>query len=438
MKKSQSDAIRPESRNADQPLSAWQRWVVYAIRFLLVLIILSVAGAISFYWLTNRPKAQRQKPPKQATLVEVTPVQAGTHRIVIGAMGTVIPARSIQLASQISGKIVEVNSQFIPGGRFRANQKILQIERKDYQLVVEQRLSDLAKSQSDLKVEMGQQSIARLEYELLAQEVEDRDKELLLRGPQLASARAVVSAVQASLEKARLDLKRTEIVAPFNAMVQSRGVDLGSHVSMGTSLAALVGTDRYWIQVSVPLDQIQWIAIPGVNSETGSSVRVFHETAWGSGVFRKGVVERLLASVETEGRMAQLIIAVDDPLELEASPEGRHPLILDAYVRAEIEARELEVVFRIDRTALRDGNQVWVMQADQTLDVRPVNIAWSGSNDVYLDNGLHDGDQLIVSDLAAPVPGMALRVADTQQSKVAAGEAASENAPQAPGVENRP
>jgi RND family efflux transporter MFP subunit len=382
-------------------------------RLLLGLIIFAAGAGISIYWLTNQPKAQRRPPKAQATLVEVSPVQTQTEKVVVRAMGPVVPVRSIQLASRVSGQIVEVSPQFIPGGHFKAGEKILQVEQKDYRLAVEQRKSELVKAQRDLKLEMGQQSVAQREYELLAQDVEEEDMELLLRQPQLEMTKAAVSAAEAVLEKAQLDLERTEIVAPFNTIVQSKNVDLGSHVSSGTVLASLVETDEYWVEVSTPVDELKWISIPGYNEKSGSAVRVYYESAWGKDAFRFGTVERLMTDLEPQGRMARLLIDVNDPLQLQANPGKRHPLILGSYVRVEIEGIEVPDIVKIPRTAVREANQVWVMSPDEKLEIRTVSIVWSGNDHVYVSDGLDDGDLLIMSSLGAPVQGMPLRTTDS-------------------------
>ncbi len=382
-------------------------------RLLLGVVILAVAVGITIYWMTHRPTAQRQPPRPEATLVEVSHVRAQAEKVVVRAMGPVVPVMNIQLASRVSGQIVEVSPQFIPGGHFKAGEKILQVEQKDYKLAVEQRKSELVQAQRDLKLEMGQQSVALRESELLAQEVREEDMELLLREPQLEMAKAAVSAAEAVLEKAQLDFERTAIVAPFNAIVQSKNVDLGSQVSPGSTLASLVGTDEYWVEVSVPVDELKWISIPGYNEKSGSAVRVYYESAWGKDAFRIGTVERLMTDLEPQGRMARLLIIVKDALQLQANPGKRRPLILGSYVRVEIEGIEVPDIVKISRTAVREANHVWVMSPDETLEIRTVSIVWSGNDHVYVSDGLDDGDLLIMSSLGAPVQGMPLRTTDS-------------------------
>ena len=425
----------PKDENKSDSKAPAGKWLGSMGRLLLGLIILAVGIGISIYWMMHRPTAQRRPPQSQATLVEVSEVRAQTERVIVRALGTVVPARTVQLASRVSGQVVDVSPQFVPGAHFRKNDKILQVEQKDYKLAAEQRRSELVRAQRDLKLEMGQQSVAEREYELLARDVQEEDKELLLRQPQLEMARAAVSSAEASLEKAQLDLQRTVIVAPFNAMIQSKNVDLGSQVSVGAVFASLVGTDEYWVEASVPVDELKWINIPGYNSKSGSAVRVYYESAWGPDTFRLGTVERLMADLEPQGRMARLLVTVQDPLQLHGAVRTRHPLILGSYMRVEIEGLEVPDIVKVPRTAVREGNRIWVMSPDEKLDIRTVSIVWSGNDHVYISEGLADGDLLIISDFGTPVQGMPLRTADS--SPASSSERPRENMPPAQ-MENQP
>ncbi|MCZ6627731.1 MAG: HlyD family efflux transporter periplasmic adaptor subunit, partial [SAR324 cluster bacterium] len=171
----------------------------------------------------------------------------------------------------------------------------------------------------------------------------------------------------------------------------------------------LVDTDEYWVEVSVPTDRVRWINIPATASETGSSVRIRHDAAWGPGAFREGTVVRLMTELEPEGRMARLVVVVKDPFSLRKENLRQPRLILGAYVRVEIEGKMLPQVARIPRSTLREGNRIWVMTEDRTLDFREVKILWNESTHVFIAKKLGENEFLITSDLAAPVRGMSLR-----------------------------
>jgi RND family efflux transporter MFP subunit len=398
--------IDPEADAPGPPVRRARVWLGRVLRLTLAAAILTGSAGLAYYWLANRPKTERRAPEPQATLVEAIPVRPSSERVTIQSMGTVIPAQIIQLPARVSGQVVSVDPRWVPGGRFAANDQILQIEREDYELAVAQQEGNLVMKESDVRLELGQQSVARREYELLSEIASEEDEELLLRQPQLDAKQAAVDVARALLERNRLDLRRTDVTAPFNAVVQTRNVDLGSYVNNGSPLATLIGTDEYWVEVSVPVDELSWIDVPGAQA------RIYDQAAWGPDSFRIGTVQQLLTDLEPDGRMARLIVSVKDPLELHAKPGPAHPLLLQSYVQVALEGREAENVVKTPRTAVHDGKYVWVLQPDGALGRREVRILWSGHDYVFIAEGLEDGDLLITSDLATPVPGMALRTED--------------------------
>ena len=392
-----------------RPSAVW-KWLGRLFRLCIAIVVIGGSATISYLWVTNPPVTQRRPRGPEAVLVEVMPIEVSRQQITVRAMGTVLPATQIQLAARVNGQIVETDSNFIPGGRFARGQKIMQIDPKDYELVIKQQTGNLVKAQSEVRQEMGQQSVAQREYELLLDTVVEEDTDLVLRQPQLATKEAAVEIAQATLDKAQLDLERTSITAPFNAVVHERKVELGSYVTPGSSLATLVGTDEFWIEVSIPVDELKWIDFPDSENDTGSPVRVFNPAAWGEGVYRSGHVKQLLPALESKGRMARVLVTVAKPLDQE---EGAEPsLLLDSFVRVEIEGLYLDDVVQVARTVLQSGDNLWIMLPDNTLDIRPVTVIWGTSDVVFVQEGLKTGDRLVVSDLATPIPGLKLRTAD--------------------------
>jgi multidrug efflux pump subunit AcrA (membrane-fusion protein) len=431
--------------------SAAVRLIVRVVTGLVVLAVLGAAGAVSVYWMRNKPTAHRRRPESQAALVEVEAVTFRPMTVVIQAMGTVVPAKTIQLSSEVSGRVIEVDPEFVPGGSFKAGQAILRVKREDYELGVAQAEASLAAIDAQLEelnvdeknygasleieetsLDLGEKELARKEglhaQRLIADSELEQEKRTVLaqriKVQQIENSLALIPAKrraldaqravsEAKLKDARLDLARTVVRAPFNAVVQTRSVDLGSQVNVGSGLASLVGTDEFWAQASVPVDELRWIDVPGPDKERGSTVRVYYEAAWGRDAYRTGTVARLMTNLETQGRMARLLVSVKDPLGLGVAPADRRALMLDSYVRVEIQGRTLERAVAVPRTALREGNRVWAMGTDGRLEIMEVKIVWSGKDYVYVTNGLTDGQRLVTSDLGTPVQGMALRAAGT-------------------------
>jgi len=386
-------------------------WLRYALPAVVVLI-----GILLTAWLmATGPQAKKRPRERQAALVEVRAVQVGTEPTHVSAMGTVVPSREVQLTPQVSGRIVNLNPEFQPGGQLRAGERLVQIDPSDYRLAVDQLRGEVAQAESELRLEEGNQLVARKEFELFGEQVSPEEQELMLRQPQLGTLQAAVVAARARLEQARLDLERTAVSVPFNALVVSRDVDLGANVAASTVIGRLVDQDAFWVEVAVPVRQLRWIEIPRHNGDQGAVVRVFDEAAWGEGRSREGRVIRLAASLEAQGRLARLLVEVPDPLARRPENRGQPRMLLDAFVRVEIDGRPLEQVAVLSREELRDGDTAWVMNGDGKLEIRELEIPFRGERQVLVAGGLAAGDRLVTSNLATPVAGMALRTAASGQ-----------------------
>jgi hypothetical protein len=284
------------------------------------------------------------------------------------------------------------------------------IDHQDYEIQVRQRQSEVARAVKDLKVEQGNQAVAKQEYKILDEVITDEDRELVLREPQLLSAQAARESAQAALEKAKLDLARCDIVAPFNAVIQQKHTDLGASVTTNSQLVTLIGTDEAWIEAKVFANQLKWLDIPKRNGDSGANVTIHNNGVWGEDRFRTGRVLCLLGEVETQGRLARLLVTVDDPFCLKPQNHNLPHLLMDSYISAEIGGRTLSDVFPIKRSHLRDNDTVWIMDDDGLLEIRQVQIVFRGPDRVYVNEGLAENEKLVVTDIAAPVAGMPLRV----------------------------
>ncbi len=379
------------------------------LKIALPIAILCIDLLGSAYLKSSGPKPQRKPPRKMISLVQVMPLQKGDETVSIRAMGTVVPAREVTLESRVSGEIIWMHPEFAPGGFLKAGEEVLRIDPTDYELDLARKKSQVADAAYRLELELGHQAVAKREWELLKGNKSAGDADLALRKPHLQKARADLAAARAELKGAELNLERTRITAPFNAVVRERHVETGSQVAVQERLAELVGTDEYWVQVSVPVDRLRWLRIPRTAEEEGSGVAIRYGT---DAQVRTGTVIKLLSDLEAEGRMARLLVSVDDPLDLSDPASDRPPLLIGEYVQVGIEGRELTDVFRIPRSALRDGARVWIAAPDDTLSIRKVETLWRDTDTVLLRDGLQTGDRLILSDIAAPVEGMPLRVSD--------------------------
>ena len=392
------------------------------LRLLLPVIVIIISASVAFWMMQSGPKAKPRAKTRNAVLVDVRPIELGPQTTTVSIMGTVKPQREVALKPRVSGEIITVGDNLIPGGRFNKGEELLAIDPSDYQLVVRQLASEVARVESDMQVELGRQRVAQKEFELLGESVSEVEKTLMLREPQLENNRALLEGTRARLEQAQLDLKRTSVRSPFNAVVMSREVNLGTRVSPSTTLATLVGSDSYWVEAPVPASQLQWISISQEDGDSGSPVRIYDSVAWGPNRSRSGQLVGLTAMVEENGRMATLLAEIADPLSLLPTSSEQPKLLLGSYVRVEIEGKLLAKAAAIERDLIHNGEQLWIMDEEGRLDIRTVEIAFRGQDQVLVTGGVNHGEKLITTNLPSPVQGMTLRLKDAETSSPAAEE----------------
>jgi RND family efflux transporter MFP subunit len=380
--------------------------IILRIVISLVLILAGIGGAR--FLIATKPKVNKRPPSKMEPLVRTISLQPQNYTLNVPAMGTVIPAREISLEAQVAGEVIYMHPEFTEGGMLLRGSKILEINRKDYELAVQQKKRALSDAEYTLKLELGHQEVARKEWDLLYgdQKIDEVESELDLRKPHMEKVEVEIAAANAELEQANVNLNRTTLTAPFNVLVLSRHINLGSQVTPQEKLADLVGTETYWVQVSLPVEKLRWIKVPNGQSDSGSPARIIYRKDY----VLEGRVARLLPDLSKEGRMARLLLEVDDPLGLQEQDKKRPMLLIGEYVRVLIEGEELGNVYLIPRPALRNGNEVWLVDDESRLAIHNVKTIWRDEEVVVVQDGFKPGERLVVSGLAVPVAGMAVRI----------------------------
>ncbi|MDF1562358.1 MAG: efflux RND transporter periplasmic adaptor subunit [Deltaproteobacteria bacterium] len=384
------------------------------VRIALVVGVLAGGFGIKAYLDATRPKPKQKPRTERGELVVVQPVERKNHPIHVEAQGRVVPARELSLQAEVSGRVRKFHENLVQGGRIPEGDVLLRIDPRDYQLAAEAQKAAVDRSRLELEVEKGRKTVAEREVKLLRG---GTASELARREPQLRTAMNALVAAESGLERANLLVSKTTLRAPFNAIVLGESVEAGQLVGPGAPLARLAGTDHFWVQVSVPVSDLAWIAIPGINAAegAGATARITQDVG-DARIVRQGRVLRLAGDLDPAGQMARLLVEIDDPLGLERGdeelPPGESglPMLLGAFVGVELDAGTLEQVVELPRAALRDGSAVYLVGADDELVTRKIDPIWKEEDKVYVKAGLEIGERLIVSRLPTAVPGMKLRV----------------------------
>ena len=367
--------------------------------------ILLLAGVLAAVVHMTEPEVEREGAVKRtAMLVEVTGVEVGTFTPQLPAMGQVRPSQELDLAPRVAGQVIELGAGFVPGRVVDAGALLVRLDAADARNALVRSRGQLLQAEADLAQERGRQAVARTERAQLDRTLSDEQEALILRQPQLQAAQAAVESARAAAHQAQLELDRTEVRAPFAALVGARDTAVGALVNPGSSLGRLIAVDRFWVELTLPVAQLRHLPPLG---ESAPPVRVElrDRAAWPDGVVRTGVLEGVVQQLDATTRLARVLVAVDDPLA--RSFEGP-PLVAGAWVEARVPGATIADAVRLPRPLLRKGDTVWVMEGD-ALRIAPVQVALQDSEFAYISGGLDPDALVVTTNLATVTDGAPLR-----------------------------
>lgn len=372
------------------------------MRLLMGLAAVGVAGlgiGIAVLMVVLAPGAGSQEGAEVSVAVEV--LQASPERIdaVLQLTGTVEAARQVALSPEVAGRVVEIDPRLRPGGRFEEGETLLRLDSRDFQAALVAEEARLAQADLELALERERQRTSAREWELLGDSA--RSESLALRRPHLAVAEANHRSARSAVDRARLNLARTRLKAPFSAIVVSQNVEVGQVVGSQAAVVTLVGTDEVRLIASVPTERLADVDVPGLNADEGARVRV--SLGRGAAASYSGVVTGVVGQLDPQTRTAQLVVSVPEPFS------GDRPLLPGAFVDLEIVGRPIDDAVKVPRKAVVDGEAVWLV-VDGRLSRRLVRIGWRVAQDVVIVDGLRAGEQVVISPLSLPVDGQRVTI----------------------------
>ncbi|NPB08791.1 MAG: efflux RND transporter periplasmic adaptor subunit [Thermodesulfobacteria bacterium] len=375
------------------------------VQVLVVVIILSLGLATAFYLVHTKPRLKKRKPVRHVPLVETMAVQPADERVEIEEFGTVQPLRTGKIVPEVSGRIVYLSPNLVAGARFRRGEVLVRLDPVDYETAVALAEGELREAEKALaEIEAAAEAAVEEWYQVLKKKTPPPP--LVAKEPQLAAARARVKAARAKWRKAKEDLRRTVIRAPFDGFVVKADVDLGQYVGPTTTLAEVY--DASAVEVRVPLEsrEIRWIKVPGFNAQNGSGAEIFSpltERPW------RGRVVRAAAQADEKTRLIDVFVRVNDPFS------RRPPLLPGTFVRVRIKGRLVKGVYVLPRDLLhlqKGRYEVYLVDGEGRLEIRPVEVLLFTKTRAFV-RGLYPGARVITSRLPAPVPGMKVRIKES-------------------------
>ncbi len=388
--------------------------IIRLVKILSPLIVLGVAGFVAVTIVRNRPEVDTQVPTVAPPGVRATVVTLETVRMSIASQGTVRPRTETQLVPEISGRVTWVAPSFVPGGFFENGDVLLKLDRFDYEQAVVSARSQLAQARLRLAQEEAEAEVAQREWNALGR---GDPRELTLRKPQLEDARASVAAAESTVERAARDLERADVLAPYAGRVRAKNVDVGQFVTVGGPIATVYAVDVAEVGLALPDEELAYLDLPldyrGSSNLRGPRVTL-RTTFAGTRYEWNGRVVRTESEIDPVSRMVQMVAEVQNPYASGSDPQ-RPPLAVGMYVEAEIEGRAFADIAVVPRAALRGRNQVLVIDPDNRVHFRDVEILRATAESVFLKGGLSAGELVAVSALNSPTENMLVQVIDVDR-----------------------
>ena len=417
------------------------------LKYVLPFIVLALGIVSTVLLVRTRPSAETRQRDIPPPLVRVHSVELADLQLTVHSQGTVEPRTRTVLVAQVPGRVIEVSPSFESGGFFAADEVLVRIDPTDYELAVVRARAAVAQAEVRLATERAEVAVARREWEALG---EGQANPLVTRQPQLQEAEAALEAARAALRQAQVDLQRTGIRVPYPGRVSTKQADVGQYVLPGASLGEVYAIDYAEVRLPIPDEELaylepSWLA-PALPSDAPSSAtansdetkpngapHVALQARFGGALQRwEGKVVRSEGEIDPRTRMLHVVARVEDPYGRFTRREA--PLAVGLFVNATIHGRSVRGVVVLPRAAVRGRDQVVVVDADERLRLRTIDVLRAQRDAVVVRSGLAAGERVLLSPLEAVTDGMRVRTSDGSASPV---DAAVSTSP-APPVEGTP
>jgi RND family efflux transporter MFP subunit len=357
----------------------------------------------------TQPEPKQVEPEEIATTIRVLHVAKETLQLEVRSQGTVIPRQQSELIPEVSGRVKWVSPNLVAGGLFAKEEVLLRLDDRDYRSIVGR--SEAAVSRAEAEDELARFEFSRMEELVKNKLTSQSSLESALRTQRITSATLVDAEIM--LEQAERDLKRTEIRAPYDGLVRTEKVDAGQFLSRGQSIASIYASDSVEVRLPVADRQLAYLDLPlGFRGkiDTSDAPEVILSTQYAGQRYEwRGHLVRTEAEIDARSRMVTAVARVQST----AIP-GQPLLQIGLFVNARIQGRLVNDIVSLPRAALRNQNQVLIVDADSRLRYRSVDVMRFEQDSVVISSGLETGEVVNVSPIQTVIDGMRVKPFDPQ------------------------
>ena len=376
------------------------------IKKILLPFVIVVAGfGLAALIIATGPELEQVPPPSNAPLVRTWKAHPQTVAMSSITHGSVLPRTESDLIPEVSGRVVSMSPSLVSGGFFKKGDVLLEIDPLDYEVALEQARAALASSKSELtnarKAHERQLDLAK------KQSTSESQRDDALNRMQFAEA--AEREARARLSRAERDIERTRIIAPFEGRVRSERVDVGQFITRGASVASIYSTDFAEVRLPIHDEELAFLELPLDGMDNGNAPMpevILRARFAGKEHQWEGNIVRTEGELDPQTRMITVVAQVEAPYK---TREDRPPLAVGLFIEAEIVGRVAQNVYVVPRSALQANKQIYIINADNKLVFRDVDILRVVDEDVYIRAGLETGETVCLSTLSNAIQGMTVR-----------------------------
>jgi multidrug efflux system membrane fusion protein len=377
--------IAPDPASRTTPVVPQSRrgyWILTAI------VLAGLAGGAWYLWSQH----QARQAPKGAAAgrnaqgapqpVGFATIDKGNIRIVLNELGTVTSLDTVTVVTQINGQLQEIG--FKEGQVVKKGDFLAQIDPRPYVAALEQAQGTLAKDQGLLA--QAQADLKRFQtlgrQDSIAQQQLDDQKYLVQQDI------GIVQTDQGTVDAAKLNLAYCRIVSPIDGQVGLRLVDLGNYIQSSSTTGLVMITEMQPISVlfSVPEDNLPDI-VQRVRAGATLSVEAYDRAN-----------TRMLATGQL-GTLDNQIDTTTGTVKMRAIfPNPDETLYPNQFVNARLLVNTMQDSVQVPVPAVQRGEPgtfVYLINADNTVSVRPIKVGPVDGNYQAVLSGLNPGDRVV-------------------------------------------
>jgi multidrug efflux system membrane fusion protein len=381
------------------------------------LLIVVLAGGAAFAFIRGSASKNPAAPPA----LPPVPVVAGAVAqhdvpIYLTGVGTVIAFNTVVVHSQIQGQIVSIN--FTEGQTVHTGDLLAQIDPRPYQAQIDQVTATRDRDQAQLL--NAQANLAR--YTQLGDKGWATPQLVETQKAQVAQLQSAIKADEALIEAAKVQLSYTRLTSPIDGVVGIRQIDIGNVIHPTDPNGLVVATQIEPISLIFTLPETDLPKIQQQQEKTKGPLTVLSYSQDNTIKLDEGVL----------GLVNNQILQTTGSIQLKANfPNKAHRLWPGELVNARLLLDTRHDGLTVPASVVQQGPKgayAYVINPNNTVEIRPVTVAQTSEGQALIDSGLKANEQVVIDGQYKLQPGTNVTVLHGQ----AAEEAAAQSAQQAP------